>query len=43
MRRHLLRPGPLLLVLLGGGIMGLALGARHVQGLFLIQIGRAHV
>lgn len=42
MRRHLLRPGPLLLVLLGGGIMGLALGARHVQGLFLIPLTAAH-
>lgn len=29
---------PLLIVLCGGAIMGLALGARHVQGLFLLPM-----
>jgi MFS family permease len=39
---QLSRPDPLLLVLLGGAIMGLALGARHVQGLFLIPLTTTH-
>lgn len=33
---------PLLLVLSGGAIMGLALGIRHVQGLFLLPLTTAH-
>lgn len=36
------RPSPLALVLLGGAVMGLALGARHVQGLFLVPLTSEH-
>jgi MFS family permease len=33
---------PLVIVICGGVIMGLALGARHVQGLFLLPMTSAH-
>lgn len=33
---------PLAIVICGGTIMGLALGARHVQGLFLLPMTQAH-
>jgi MFS family permease len=42
--RHLLQglKTPLAAVLCGGVIMGLALGVRHVQGLFMLPLSAAH-
>lgn len=38
MNMHRARPGMLLMVVCGGVIMGLALGSRHMQGLFLVPM-----
>lgn len=37
-----IRSSPLVLVLSGGAVMGLALGIRHAQGLFLVPLAAAH-
>lgn len=38
MNKHHPLPGALLLVICGGLIMGMALGSRHMQGLFLLPM-----